>query len=413
LIPTPKRTLIAWELGGNLGHLLRIEPVARALRARGHQVTWAVPDPALARQRLSVPDWPLLRGPRRVLRQDVDPCCYAEILAVHGFGDDDMLAEAMRVWGRLLAHVQPQVLLADHAPLALLAARLHRVPVVHVATGWESPPSTDTLPVLRPAMIEGRPGFVPSLEAGMLARVNRLCAAHGAAPLGALGEVFRANVSLLATWPESDHFAPRPDRTWSSEGDGRRQPLYIGPLFSADVGAEPQWPPGRGPRVFVYLSAGLAADATLRALAEADVRVLAVVPQPAPAAQAFSPHPRCRLHSEPVKLRTALAEADLVVCHGGHGVVSASLLAGVPLVIVPTQLEQELHGQRMVERGAAEVVQAADVGTPLRELVERMLNEPRYKAAALAIARAHRGFDPDAVAQRVAATVDELMVQAA
>ena len=35
------RILICWELGGNLGHVMRLLPLARILRVQGHAVTWA------------------------------------------------------------------------------------------------------------------------------------------------------------------------------------------------------------------------------------------------------------------------------------------------------------------------------------------------------------------------------------
>ena len=38
------RYLFAWELGGDYGHLARLLPVALELRARGHEVVFAVRD---------------------------------------------------------------------------------------------------------------------------------------------------------------------------------------------------------------------------------------------------------------------------------------------------------------------------------------------------------------------------------
>jgi len=36
--------LITWEIGANYGHALRLLPVARELRRRGHQVVFALND---------------------------------------------------------------------------------------------------------------------------------------------------------------------------------------------------------------------------------------------------------------------------------------------------------------------------------------------------------------------------------
>ena len=42
--PGMSRIFIAWELGGGMGHIQRLYPVAKGLRARGHEVVFAVRD---------------------------------------------------------------------------------------------------------------------------------------------------------------------------------------------------------------------------------------------------------------------------------------------------------------------------------------------------------------------------------
>jgi multidrug efflux pump subunit AcrA (membrane-fusion protein) len=42
------RILLTWEMGSNLGHLSRLLPLARELKARGHRVLVAARDVALA-----------------------------------------------------------------------------------------------------------------------------------------------------------------------------------------------------------------------------------------------------------------------------------------------------------------------------------------------------------------------------
>ncbi|RQP26675.1 glycosyltransferase [Piscinibacter terrae] len=403
----PLRVLLAWELGANLGHLLRLLPIAQALHALGHMVSLAVPDPAAVRERMGPLPWEVLRIPRPVRGDETEPACFAQILAMHGFGADDLLGDAMRAWQRLLSVARPDVLLADHAPLALLAGRLYRVPAVHVATGWESPPFGGTLPILRPAMPEAEPSRVRALEDSIVARINRLCVEHQAPPMQVLGEVFRAQLSLLATWPEIDHFQPRPDRPWFAVGDPRRQPTCIGPLFSADTGAPAAWPQGQGPRVFVYMQRGPATAAVLRHLGAIGARVVASVPG-ATMAERNAAGPSCQLHDAPVRLDSVLPQADLVLSHGSHGLTAASLLAGVPMVSVPMQMEQATLTQQVRRLGAAELLRPADVESQGRDLIVRVLGTPSYRDAANAMARRHAGFDPRVVARRIAASIEHM-----
>ena len=51
-----------------------------------------------------------------------------------------------------------------------------------------------------------------------------------------------------------------------------------------------------------------------------------------------------------------LSHADLVICGGGHGMVSKTLLAGVPLVVVPGGGDQWEIANRVVRQGSAQLV---------------------------------------------------------
>ena len=49
-----------------------------------------------------------------------------------------------------------------------------------------------------------------------------------------------------------------------------------------------------------------------------------------------------------------LAHADLVICGGGHGMVAKTLLAGVPMVVVPGGGDQWEIANRVVRQGSAD-----------------------------------------------------------
>jgi UDP:flavonoid glycosyltransferase YjiC (YdhE family) len=94
----------------------------------------------------------------------------------------------------------------------------------------------------------------------------------------------------------------------------------------------------------------------LAAVAPLDVRVLLTVGhgfdctglEPVPA----------NVHVEPwVEQAHVLADADLVVCHGGSGTVFGALAAGVPLVVTPLFADQFVNGRRVADCGAGLVVE--------------------------------------------------------
>ena len=90
-----------------------------------------------------------------------------------------------------------------------------------------------------------------------------------------------------------------------------------------------------------------------------------------------------------------LARVDLFVTHGGMNSVSEGLYYGVPLVVVPQQLEQALNGRQAARHGAGIVVGdtppygQVDAAT-LRTAVDRVLVDASYARNAATIGRSFR-----------------------
>jgi UDP:flavonoid glycosyltransferase YjiC (YdhE family) len=76
-----------------------------------------------------------------------------------------------------------------------------------------------------------------------------------------------------------------------------------------------------------------------------------------------------------------LRAADVVVCGGGHGMLSKALLAGVPMVVAPGGGDQWELANRVVRQGSARLVRplAAD---SLIAAVGEVLADPGYRDAA-------------------------------
>jgi MGT family glycosyltransferase len=86
-----------------------------------------------------------------------------------------------------------------------------------------------------------------------------------------------------------------------------------------------------------------------------------------------------------------LARAAVFVTHGGMNSVLEGLANGVPLVVLPQQVEQLAIGFAVAERGAAVVLRHNLSNRPvppaeLRAAVDRALTEPSQRAAAKAMA---------------------------
>ena len=88
---------------------------------------------------------------------------------------------------------------------------------------------------------------------------------------------------------------------------------------------------------------------------------------------------------------SVMPHAAAMVAHGGAGTTLAALAAGVPLVLLPLSADQPINARRVAELGAGLALDGGAACVPrLAAAVARVLEEPRYRAAARRVARRGR-----------------------
>lgn len=384
---------LCWELGGGLGHAGRLKMLAQTLLARGHRVTISVRDLMHTHALLADLDVPKLQAP--VWLHDTvglpPPASLAEILFRCGYLEPSALRGMTAGWRDLFTLLQPDLVVADFAPTALLAARSLGLRSASVGNGFNSPPPGEPLPALRTTPMER----LAASEARMLASANAVLAEYGAPAYANGAEIFLGDLPLLCTWPELDH--------WER---GQEQGQWLGPNFVADGGVAPHWPEGEGAAVYAYLKASHGAHgAVLQALVEEGCRVLAYVPEVAGGARPPVNSERIVYAEAPLALQPTLAAADLCVCHAGEATLAQSLLAGVPLLMLPSHAEQFLSARSVALSGAG--YNAASTSTDWRVVVRRLLDDPAYRHAARTFAARHRDFNQRRMNEQLALLLEE------
>jgi MGT family glycosyltransferase len=94
----------------------------------------------------------------------------------------------------------------------------------------------------------------------------------------------------------------------------------------------------------------------------------------------LGPVPENFLLSPYVPQLEILPRTQLFVTHAGTNSVMESLYFGVPMVLIPQQPEQQLHAQRIMDMGLGAMLEKETVNaTTLREVVERVAHDPRYR----------------------------------
>ncbi len=185
---------------------------------------------------------------------------------------------------------------------------------------------------------------------------------------------------LVATLPALE--VPRPD--WPTEA------VVVGPLHFEPTNAELPVPPGPGPLVVVAPSTAVTGAAGVVETALENLVPGQTVPAGsrlvvsrlggglADRGVAVPPWATVGLGRQDDLLR----HADVVICGGGHGMLSKTLLAGVPIVVVPGGGDQWELANRVVRQGSARLVRPL-TGETLAAAVTEVLAEPRYREAAL------------------------------
>ncbi|MBC7957116.1 MAG: hypothetical protein H7Y33_14745 [Cytophagales bacterium] len=392
--------MLAWELGANLGHATRLRSVALALRARGHRVSLALRDVVGTREFLGAALGPVFQAPLLLNNVSQPAWSMADILLSCGFESARTLGGLAEAWENLLAVSGCDVLLADHSPTALLAARLAKVPAVHVGAGFFIPPRQTPLPIFRD-WASAPDSHAALADARALASANALLAARAAPPLPRLCDLFYPEQTLLCGWPELDHYA----------GAGRAATDYLGPDCEFQPGVAPAWPESPGPRVFAYLRA-MNPEHTelLRALDALGCATECFFPDRGlvnAAARVESRH--IHYSAQPVDMQHVLSECALVVCHAGQATVAQAMRAGVPCLMLPTQTEQFLLARQAQRFGVG--INAASLARPVdyRALIaELMRPDGAHVAGARAMAAKYKHFNPPQLTAQIVAAAESL-----
>ena len=381
------RFLFTMLFGNDLGLASRMVPIALELGTRGHNVAVCNPAPAPARlitesglATVSVPRLPRAKvfGTSRIWDPD---CFFAKI----GFLDESFCRTMTAIHADVIRDYNPDVVIDSYSPFACLAARACGRPLVTVLQGDFHPASRGFI-----WWEEFRPEDLPN--PGQI--FSQVAVGFGCAPMARVIDVFAGDLVLVVGTPQTDPL-PRSAKA-----------IYVGPiLWQPGDDTLPEWLavlPRDRPLIWLYpgnprygvtptfTDSAVVLSSAIQALADSRMHiVLTTGHQTLPKKEAGSLPENFIV--EPYLPGLAMARrSDLMIHHGGHGSFLTGLQAGTPQVIVPTYAERESNARRMASLGAGEFVVPtvsasgkSDVDiAELRDTVDHVLMEPRYRTAA-------------------------------
>ncbi len=390
--------LFVWELGGGLGHVGPMAPFVRGLCDRGHRVFAALKDlsgadAVFAEMRVSY-----LQAPMRVGRavKEIQPTrTLAHILNNTSFGDFGTLRALTDAWRSLYDYVRPELILFDHSPTALLAARGLAAKRATIGTGFCCPPAGGAFPDLSPWRGEDSERLRRD-EQVVLERANKVLGHWQIAPMQRLSQLYAdVDESLLTTFEELDHYP------------GRENGKYWG-VWPCPAGKAPVWPQGRGKKVYAYLKPFSARSSLLTLLGELRCPTLVYLEGKEPKLQRRFESATLRFENQRLDLAEVGRQCDLAILNAGHGATSSLLLAGTPILQLPLYLEQELTGAatRRLDAGlTARASRPEEIAVKLMTL----LGSDKYVEGARRFAARYADFDGEQQTEKMLRRIEDLL----
>lgn len=387
------RIIYAWELGGDYGHINSFMPLALVLRDQGHEVIFIVRDLTNAEKAIAKHRFQILQAPvwnANVKGLPSPPLNYTEIIMRYGFFNKNSLSALNRAWLGLFRLIKPDLIIGDHSPVTLFTARAIGVPRAVYGTGFCSPPHISPMPNMRPWVKLPEKRLQNSDEHAIKIMNSLLTDMQSKAPpITSVADLFKVDIDFLCTFPEMDHY------------QNRQKVQYWGATFNAAYGKNMAWQVDEAgklkdtKRIFAYLKPQYKPfEKVLQALKDSGANVLVFSPDITAKQIETYQTQNMQFASDPIQLNSILPDCDLALCHAGHGTIAACLLAGVPLMLLPMQLEQFLGSSRVKQLGAGEIVNMEKKEeTDFGKMIADLLSKPDYKVKAKAFAQKYSKFN--------------------
>ncbi|MFK7875246.1 MAG: glycosyltransferase [Paracoccaceae bacterium] len=383
-----RRILFAWEMGHNFGHAAKIAPIARRL-SPDMDVWVAARDMTAFRQ--IAPDLKCRLIPAPYAPTETTPRAtygYPGAIQSEGWGTQSQLNMQVQAWDAMFDAIQPDILVAQAAPTALLASRAQSIKRpslkrVVLGSGYDTPILSDPMPSFD-VKTQSDPETLrkaAAQERDTLHTANVALETIGAAKAPRLCDVLAPDLSLLVAWPETDHFAAQ--RKTSNA-------VYLGQMPGPNIGKHMNWAGRDRPKILAYLRPGsniaqIGYDALSLLAAQHDI-ICAAPGLPAQNVKTLQ-QAGLQIHNGPVCLPPLLDGTDLILSLGGSGLVADGLRHGIRQVLLPTTREQMLVATQMARQGLAVGLAGTYTAQKVAEVTQALLQDKDELARVSACAK--------------------------
>lgn len=349
------KIILAWESGQGLSHVSRLVAIGNKLLEQGHCIYVVVHDVTYLQwfdhrfKVLPSPSQSLLRHDP-VRKQRVGG--YSDHLSRLGFNSITSLTALLRAWDDIFYLVKPDLLIADQAPLASLAAR-GVIPCLQVSDAFNIVPITSSLPRLRPDVAP------ITRDEVLLENILFVQSKRSKPLLHHLSEVNAGKARFICHLPELDPY------------QAFRKDEYCGSLVALPTSksnhAQPQF--------FAYLTINYPGlEDLLVKIAHSSFEGSLFIPHAPTALKLFLQQAGKKVFDHLPSIKEIVHQHNVIIHHGGLGLAQLALHAGIAQIVLPINLETDLTAYRLQEQQVAARIDNTQQPYDMAEEIVMILN---------------------------------------
>jgi len=395
------KIVFTWEIGAGTGHITPYLKLIQLLEADGHHIFFIIKSSEKAQSLFRHTRVTWLQAPITSIRpvtniKSVDS--YPKILGSSGYDKPEYLASKITAWRNLFTLIDPDLLIFDYSPTAMLASRGINAKGLAIGTGFHLPPNITPLPGFSDEldwMEVPDPDELQAFEHRILNNVNNALSMNGLSQISQLTELLQADKTILRTLPELDHYSNRPATEYAG-------------IFMSSKGERPVWPKLPGPKIFAYLKPFQTLPAFLESLNQKRYPTLLYGDKLPPEIEHTYASETLHFIHRPLHMDSVGKEADIGVCNANHGTTAELLLSGVPVLMLPLHSEQYLVAKNVEHTGAglsAPLLRPKGMALKL----DTLINNTGYKTSAQKFAERYRDFSSDKLTNSMLEAVTSLL----
>ena len=374
------RILLCWELGTDYQHLLSLQSVAHFYQRRGYDIWVAGRDVTKLKRlfsgvKIHVVQAPFSDSTAELGLEKQAPRSYADFLRRCGYHHEDALSGLVNAWRTLFSFIQPDLLLCDHAPTALLAARdllANGHSVAKVAVGMPFSVPDDN----RPAGVfftgDLAKNDIVRYEDDLVKVINKVCIEFSIPRIDNLADLFSdLKKCIFQTYSELDHYGYR-------SAEQRFKTSYIGALVP-EFSDPAVFPHFKGPKIYCHVKGSAETSVLLKTLQAIECSAIVLADGiPDSIINAHQSRHICYV-DKPVSMRDVLEKSTFAILNGSINSVSLFMRAGIPLALFPLHIEQFLMTKRVEALNAGLQLNLSDIDSALQGL--QKVNSRQKKVA--------------------------------